>query len=455
MIIYKYMMKKKQQNDLFDYKLRQDIISNAPLATRMRPQKLEDFIGQENILSSGSVLWKAIKEDKISSMIFWGPPGTGKTTLARIISRESKSQFFPISAVSSGVAELREIIKKSREIRSLYGTRAILFIDEIHRFNKAQQDAVLPFVENGLIILIGATTENPSFEVNSALLSRSRVYVFNRLTSSDINILLQRALKDQEKGLGKYNVKFDEDAWDFLILSSQGDARVALNTLEIAVKMYNSDSENMNSINIKHIEETLQHRATLYDKKGEQHYDLISALHKSMRNSDPDASLYWLGRMIEGGEDPLFIARRIIRFASEDIGLADPGAIVQAVSAYQVVHFIGLPECDVALAQAVVYMSCARKSNSLYTAIKSVKEDIASKQQLPVPLHLRNAVTDLMKGIGYGSGYKYAHDFPDKYADMDCLPENLRGKRYFFPSDYGWESEIAGRIASLKKDKTD
>lgn len=443
-------MKKKQGDDLFDYKLRKDMAANAPLAARMRPRTLGEFMGQEEIIKEGSVLWKAIKEDTLTSMIFWGPPGSGKTTLARIIARESKSAFFPLSAVSSGVADLREVIGKAREIRSLHDKRTILFIDEIHRFNKAQQDAVLPFVENGLITLIGATTENPSFEVNSALLSRSRVYVLHRLSEEHLEQILRRALNDSERGLGKYRVSVDEDAFGFLLIQAQGDARVALNALELAVMTAPAGSEGEKRITIAMMEDALQHRATLYDKRGEQHYDLISALHKSMRNSDPDASLYWLGRMLEGGEDPLYIARRVVRFASEDVGLADPQALLQAVSAFQAVHFIGLPEGGLALAQAVVYMACAQKSNALYTAMGRVKEDIRNFPQLPVPLHLRNPVTSLMKEQHYGEGYKYAHSYPGHHTDMQCLPDNLKDRKYFIPSSQGWEAEAMGNLEALR-----
>lgn len=444
-------MKKNQTDDLFEYKLKQDMARNAPLAARMRPRNLSEFVGQEEILREGSILRSSIKNDTIDSLILWGPPGSGKTTLARIMARETRSQFFSLSAVSSGVAQLREVVGKARELRSLYGKKSILFIDEIHRFNKAQQDAVLPFVENGLITLIGATTENPSFEVNSALLSRSRVYRLQRLSEEHIRTILQRALADNEKGFGNLTVEIDDAAWNFLQIQAQGDARVALNALEVAVTSSIPDENGIRKISLASLEDALQHRATLYDKNGEQHYDLISALHKSMRNSDPQAALYWLGRMIEGGEDPLYIARRVVRFASEDIGLADPQALVQAITAYHAIHFIGLPEGNLALAQAVVYMSGAPKSNSLYVAMSRVKEDIDRSPQLPVPLHLRNPVTSMMKEFGFGSGYKYAHDFPDHRAEMECLPENLRGREYFVPSPFGWEAEVMSPVKREKK----
>jgi putative ATPase len=444
-------MKKKKEEELFDHGLRRDLRQNAPLAARMRPMSLDEFVGQDAILGEGSVLRRAIREDTVGSVIFWGPPGSGKTTLARIIARESKSQFFPLSAVSAGVADLREVVRKARELRSLHGMKSILFIDEIHRFNKAQQDAVLPFVENGIVNLIGATTENPSFEVNSALISRCRVYTLKRLTEEQVEAILKRALADGEKGLGRYEIRFEDDAWGFLLTMAQGDARVALNALEMAVLSAPSDTEGLRTISLAHIEDTIQHRATLYDKRGEMHYDLISALHKSMRNSDPDAALYWLGRMIEGGEDPLYIARRIVRFASEDVGLSDPQALTQALSAFQAVHFIGLPEGNLALAQAVVYMALARKSNALYRAMNSVRQDIVNLPQYPVPMVLRNAVTRLMKEEGYGKGYKYAHDFDDHYAPMECMPDNLKGKRYFHAQDAGWEKEALERLEALKE----
>jgi putative ATPase len=447
-------MKKIKEEELFDHNLRKDLRQNAPLAARMRPRNLDEFVGHDDILGENSVLRRAIRDDAVGSVIFWGPPGSGKTTLARIIARESKSQFFPLSAVSAGVADLREVVRKARELRSLYNTKSILFIDEIHRFNKAQQDAVLPFVENGIINLIGATTENPSFEVNSALISRCRVYMLKRLREDQVESILKRALSDEERGLGRYKVDFQDDAWGFLLTMAQGDARVALNAIEMAVLSAPADTE-IRKINLAHVEDTIQHRATLYDKKGEMHYDLISALHKSMRNSDPDAALYWLGRMIEGGEDPLYIARRIVRFASEDVGLSDPQALVQALSAFQAVHFIGLPEGNLALAQAVVYMSLARKSNALYKAMNSVREDIARLPQYPVPLALRNPVTGLMKNEGFGRGYQYAHDFTGHYVPMDCMPENLRGKRYFFAGDDGWERDAAERLESIKESHKD
>jgi putative ATPase len=444
-------MKKADSPDLFDYKLRKDMAQRAPLAARMRPEKLDDFLGQEHIIGEGTVLRRAVQEDAAVSMILWGPPGSGKTTLARIIARSTQSHFFALSAVSAGVAELREVIKKARELRSLHSQKSILFIDEIHRFNKAQQDAVLPYVESGLVTLIGATTENPSFEVNSALLSRSRVYVLKALAPEHVEKLLERALENRERGLGNLSVKVEEDAWNFLVAQSQGDARVALNTLELAAHSTHPDERGERKITMSTMEDSLQKRAALYDKKGEYHYDLISALHKSMRNSDPDASLYWLGRMLDGGEDPLYIARRIVRFASEDVGLADPMALLQAVAAYHAVHFIGLPEGELALAQAAIYMSLAEKSNSLYTAMMQVKGEIRKAPLLPVPMEIRNAVTSLMKEQGYGKGYKYAHDFEGRITDLECLPEALKGRHFLSFGDEGWERQAAERIRSRRE----
>ncbi len=446
-------MKSKDRDsaDLFDYSLKKDMALSAPLASRMRPQALTEFVGQSDLLGKNSILARAIREDYVMSMILWGPPGCGKTTLARIIARESKAKFFPLSAVSAGVSDLRKVVAAARELRSLHSKRSIMFIDEIHRFNKAQQDAVLPFVENGLITLIGATTENPSFEVNNALLSRCRVYVLNPLQSEDLEIVLKRALADAEKGLAKYNPFIEDDAWNFLLTSAQGDARIALNALEYAVISGSVDeSGGKRVVTLAVMEDALQHRAMLYDKNGEQHYDLISALHKSMRNSDPDATLYWLARMIAGGEDPLYIVRRIVRFASEDIGLADPNALVQAINAYNSVHFIGLPEGELAISQAAVYMALAPKSNALYKAMNNVKKDIKSEKWYAVPKHIRNPVTDLMKQEGYGKGYKYAHDYENSITSMTCLPEEIKDRVYFTPSESGWESSAYQKLKELR-----
>ncbi len=392
-----------------------------PLADRMRPETLEEFLGQEEIVGEKKLLREAIKSDKIPSMIFWGPPGTGKTTLAFIIAKQTKSEFVRVSAVSSGLKDLREIIERAK-IDQRLGKRTILFIDEIHRWNKTQQDGLLPHIESGLITLIGATTENPSFEVRGALLSRSRVFVFKQLSKEDIVSLIKRALKDKKKGLGNENVKIDKKALDLLSNVSNGDARVALNILEYAASV-------SKKIDVELLKEATQKAALLYDKDGEEHYNIISALHKSMRGSDADAALYWLARMVESGEDPLYIARRLVRFASEDIGIANSRALEQAVAVYQACHFIGYPECNVILAQAVVYMSKCKKSNDLYIAYGKAAEDAVKHGNLPVPLHLRNAVTKLMEEVGYGKGYKYSPKFGYK-EKQEYLPDKLKGRKY-------------------------
>lgn len=392
-----------------------------PLADRMRPETLDEFLGQEEIIGEKKLLREAIKSDKIPSMIFWGPPGTGKTTLATIIAKQTKSEFVRISAVSSGMKDLREVIERAK-IDQRLGKRTILFIDEIHRWNKSQQDGLLPHIESGLITLIGATTENPSFEVRGALLSRSRVFVFKQLSKENIVSLIKKALKDKKKGLGELKVKIGKKAIDLLSNISNGDARVALNILEYAASV-SSD------IDVELIKEATQKAALLYDKDGEEHYNIISALHKSMRGSDANAALYWLARMVESGEDPLFIARRLVRFASEDIGIANSRALEQAVSAYQACHFIGYPECNVILAQAVVYMSKCKKSNELYIAYGKAAEDAHKYGNLPVPLHLRNAVSKLMDEVGYGKGYKYSPNYGYK-ENQEYLPEKLKGRKY-------------------------
>ncbi|MFA5169724.1 MAG: replication-associated recombination protein A [Candidatus Paceibacterota bacterium] len=392
-----------------------------PLADRMRPETLDEFLGQEEIIGEKKLLREAIKSDKIPSMIFWGPPGTGKTTLAFIIAKQTKSEFVRVSAVSSGLKDLREIIERAKVDQRL-GKRTILFIDEIHRWNKTQQDGLLPHIESGLITLIGATTENPSFEVRGALLSRSRVFVFKQLSKEDIVSLIKKALKDKKKGLGDLKVKIDKKAIDLLSSVSNGDARVALNILEYAASV-------SQKIDVELIKEATQKAALLYDKDGEEHYNIISALHKSMRGSDANAALYWLSRMVESGEDPLFIARRLVRFASEDIGLANSRALEQAVATYQACHFIGYPECNVILAQAVIYMSKCKKSNELYIAYGKAADDVRKYGNLPVPLHLRNAVSKLMDEVGYGKGYKYSPSFGYK-ENQEYLPEKLKGKKY-------------------------
>lgn len=401
-----------------------------PLAERMRPETLDDFVGQVEIVGEGKILRSAIMNDEIPSMIFWGPPGCGKTTLARIIAKATKCVFVQFSAVSGGVKDIRSIVAEANERKATTSARTILFVDEIHRFNKSQQDAFLPYVENGTIILIGATTENPSFEVNSALLSRCRVFVFKTLDPEDIKAVVFRALKDIRRGLGSRNIEIGDDALDFLSFGSNGDARAALNALELAVNSYPPDENGKIIIDLDRAKEAFQKSHFIYDKNGEEHYNLISALHKSMRGSDPDASLYWLVRMLEGGEDPLYVARRVIRFASEDIGLANPAALTQAVAAYEAAHYIGMPECGVNLAQAVVYMAKCPKSNALYRAYLSVQKDVADLPDLPVPLHLRNAPTKLMKEIGYGDGYKYNPDYAGE-IEQAYLPDKLQGKKYF------------------------
>jgi putative ATPase len=425
----------------------------VPLAARMRPKSFSEFVGQEHLVGEDRVLRKAIEQDQLPSIILWGPAGCGKTTLAFVIADVTKSHFSPISAVASGVADLRRIVAEAKRRRK-YGQRTILFIDEIHRFNKAQQDAILPYVENGTVTLIGATTENPSFEVISPLLSRCRVFTLNALSDEEVGLIVERALEDEERGLGKMKVEVEKDALNHLIVMSNGDARVALNALELATSATPPDEDGKRHIKLDAIEDALQHRALLYDKAGEEHYNIISALHKSLRGSDPDAALYWLGRMLEAGEDPLYIARRLIRFASEDIGMADPQALVIATSAQQAVQFVGLPEADLALAQAVVYLATAPKSNSLYKAYSKVKEDIAQTGNEPVPLHLRNPETPLMRGLGYGKGYKYPHDFPGHFVREQYLPPALKGRRYYEPSDQGFEAEVEARLRAWRREKS-
>ena len=423
-----------------------ELPDDLPLAARIRPHNFDEFVGQEHIAGKGRVLRKSIEADQLPSMILWGPPGSGKTTLGYVIANVTKSHFSPLSAVNAGVADLRRIVNEARRRRRLTGQRTILFIDEIHRFNKTQQDVILPYVENGVVILIGATTENPSFEVISALLSRCRVFSLNSLSDAEVRLIVERAIKDENRGLGKFNVELDEDALAHLVVMSNGDARVALNALEMATQATAPDADGHRRLNLRTIEEALQHRALLYDKAGDQHYDLISALHKSLRGSDADAALYWLGRMLEAGEDPLYIVRRLLRFASEDVGMADPQALVVAVAAQQAVHFIGMPEGNLALAEAVTYLATAPKSNSLYEAYSKVQQDVERSRNEPAPLHLRNPVTKLMQDSGYGKGYKYAHDYPGHFVEQQNLPDMLQGKRYYSPSDQGYEKEIAARI---------
>ena len=436
--------------DMFEHRFQKEKMKEAPLAARMRPATFKDFVGQENLVGEGRVIRKAIESGQLPSMILWGPPGSGKTTLAFIIASITDSHFSSVSAVSAGVADLRRIIEEARERRRLYQQKTILFIDEIHRFNKAQQDAVLPFVEDGTVTLIGATTENPSFEVISPLLSRSLVLTLKPLNEDEIRIIITRALKDTSNGLGQFNVKLDKEAMAHLIMMANNDARIALNALELAALTTPPDAKGKRRISLATIEDAVQQRALRYDKAGEEHYDLISALHKSMRGSDPDASLYWLARMLEAGEDPLYVARRVVRFASEDVGMADPQALVVAMAAQQAVHFIGMPEGNLALAEAVVYQATAPKSNSLYVAYGRVQDEVKQSLNEPVPLHLRNPVTSMMRDMGYGKGYKYAHRYPEHVTEQEHLPKSLLGKRFYTPSDQGFEKQIISRIRNWR-----
>jgi len=421
----------------------------APLAERMRPRSLDEFLGQEHLLGPGKPLRVQIERDDASSMIFWGPPGVGKTTLAKIIAETTKATFIEFSAVLSGIKEIKQVMADA-EKAATWGTRTILFIDEIHRFNRAQQDAFLPWVERGSIRLIGATTENPSFEINSALLSRCRVYTLQALSDAQIVTLLERALADPARGLGTQHLTAGEGALDLLASYASGDARNALNALEVAVKLAKARPDGQ-SITREIATEALQQRVLIYDKQGEEHYNLISALHKSIRNSDPDAALYWLGRMLQGGEDPLYVARRLVRMAVEDIGLAAPEALNLTLSARDTMEFLGSPEGDLALGEAAVYLALAPKSNALYTAYSEVLSDIESTRQEPVPLHLRNAPTKLMKELDYGKGYQYAHDVEGRVADMECLPPSLAGRRYYQPTQEGREKLLAQRMEEIRR----
>ncbi len=421
---------------------------SLPLAARLRPRDLDEFYGQRHLLGEGMILRRLIEEDKISSMVFWGPPGVGKTTLARIIAHRTKANFIDFSAVTSGIKEIKQVMEQAEKNR-LFGTKTILFVDEIHRFNKAQQDAFLPYVEKGSIVLIGATTENPSFEVNGALLSRCKVFVLQPLKTEELTSLLHRALTD-ERGFGTQKVVISEELLSAIAAFAGGDARSALSTLEMAVLNGNVEGDTV-TVTPEVLEQCTSRKSLLYDKTGEEHYNLISALHKSMRNSDPDAAVYWLARMLEAGEDPLYIARRVTRFASEDIGLADPRALEIAVAAYEACHLIGMPECSVHLTQAVVYMSVTPKSNSLYVAYERAKKDALGMLAEPVPLNLRNAPTKLMKELGYGKGYQYAHDAEDKLTDMQCLPDSLLGHEYYFPTEEGAELKFKNRLEEIKE----
>ncbi|HJC55308.1 MAG TPA: replication-associated recombination protein A [Candidatus Gemmiger stercoravium] len=431
-----------EQTTLFERKVSQ------PLAARLRPATLDEYVGQTHLLGPGKVLRRLIETDQISSMIFWGPPGVGKTTLARIIAHKTKASFIDFSAVTSGIKEIRAVMQQAEENRR-FGERTIVFVDEIHRFNKAQQDAFLPFVEKGSIILIGATTENPSFEINGALLSRCKVFVLQALKPDEVAGLLRRALQDP-RGFGGQTIHIPEELLQALAVFANGDARTALSTLEMVV--LNGDVAQDGSITVTEetVEQCTSKKSLLYDKQGEEHYNLISALHKSMRNSDPDAAVYWLARMLEAGEDPLYVARRVIRFASEDVGLADPRALEQAVAAYQACHFLGMPECTVHLTQAVVYLSLAPKSNALYKAYEHAKTDAVRQLAEPVPLVIRNAPTRLMKELEYGKGYQYAHDAADKLTTIQCLPDSLLGRRYYEPTEEGLEARYKARLEQIR-----
>ena len=424
----------------------------APLAARLRPETLDDFVGQRHLLGPGKVLRRLIETDGVSSMIFWGPPGVGKTTLAHIIAKRTKAEFIDFSAVTSGIKEIRAVMQQAEDNRR-FGGKTIVFVDEIHRFNKAQQDAFLPFVEKGSIILIGATTENPSFEVNGALLSRCKVFVLKALETEDLTRLLSRALSAPE-GFGRQTVRMEDGMLETIAAAANGDARTALSTLEMVVLNGEMDADGAVTVTQETLEQCVSRKSLLYDKKGEEHYNLISALHKSMRNSDPDAAVYWLARMLEAGEDPLFIARRVTRFASEDVGLADPRALEIAVAAFQACHMIGMPECSVHLTQAVVYMALAPKSNAMYVAYETAKKDALAQLAEPVPLVIRNAPTKLMQELRYGEGYQYAHDTKEKMARMQCLPDSLLGREYYRPTEEGVEGRFKARLDAIKKWKS-
>jgi len=446
---------RKNPLNMFAEAARERAEKHAPLAARMRPRSLEEFVGQEHLVGQGRMLRRAIEEDRLPSMVFWGPPGSGKTTLARVIASLTKSHFEPVSAVSSGVDDLRRVVAEASERLGEQGQRTILFIDEIHRFNKAQQDVVLPYVEDGTITLIGATTENPSFEVISALLSRSRVFKLEPLSAEQIEGLLRRALEDEERGLGAMRVEIPGETLTALANVVGGDARIALNALELAAQTTRPDEKGARHVGAEQIEEALQQRSMLYDKAGDWHYDIVSAFIKSLRGSDPDAALYWLARMLEGGEDPLFVARRLVILASEDVGLADPQALQVAVAAQQAVHFIGMPEGFYPLAEATIYLATAPKSNSIGTAYGRAVEDAQATAAEPVPLHLRQAPTPLMRQMGHGEGYQYDHASPGHYSGQEHLPEKLGRRQYYVPGELGYEAKIREWMARLRKGRAD
>ncbi|NBJ92918.1 replication-associated recombination protein A [Parablautia muri] len=426
----------------------QEVNMSTPLASRLRPQTLDDYIGQEHLVGKGKVLQNLLDKDMLCSMIFWGPPGVGKTTLARIIAKKTQASFIDFSAVTSGIKEIKDVMKQA-EFDRMMGKRTIVFVDEIHRFNKAQQDAFLPYVEKGSIILIGATTENPSFEINSALLSRCKVFVLKALSSQDMQKLLHHALTDK-RGLGNYTIYIEERLLNAIAVFANGDARTALNTLDMAVLNGKIEADGSITVQEEILEQCTGKKMLLYDRNGEEHYNLISALHKSMRNSDPDAAIYWLARMLEAGEDPLYVARRLVRFASEDVGMADSQALQVAVAAYQACHFNGMPECNVNLSHAVVYLCMAPKSNALYTGYEKARADAEKMLTEPVPLQIRNGVTSLMQELHYGEGYQYAHNTKEKLTDMKCLPESLEDREYYVPTDQGAERAVKERLERIK-----